>query len=609
MPRKFIRWAIYIIGIVFLLLLPFVLKTSYLLGVANMAIIMAIASLGLNISKGYLGLFNVAHAGIWGLGAYTAGFLAVKMGCPFIVTVTAAVAVASLGGLCLGVVSLKLKGIYFTVLTIGFTIMVQMSANNWDAVTNGASGLGGIPLPDFGLFLITSRVQMYFVLLITVALVIWFCIRLEKSKYGRAMKAIQSHEIATELMGVNTFYDKTLGLVLSSAIGGLSGALLAHSQGFIAPVQFGFEQAVMFVVALVAGGLGSVPGAIMGSVLFTFLPEFTRPLRYWSTTIYGLLVMIVILIYPGGLISIIQKIPFLSWLFSKEQKLYRSFSSSSSQGSKTTSNNKVEKLTEPVLKVQNLGISFGGLTALKNINMELLPGQVHALIGPNGAGKTTLVNCITGAYQPGGGSILLSGTSILGLRPYQISRLGISRTFQNLAVWKELTVLDNLLVAKRAEQTKGFWSVIFGTKGARLEEENAIREAREHLCAMNLWEESDRKIGTIPYGHQKIFEISRALMTEPKVLLLDEPAAGLTYSEVIQLKELINQIKSQGIAILLIEHNIQLVMDIADNITVLDYGQVIASGNPDIVRNDPGVIKAYLGVENLTKKREVKINV
>ena len=247
------------------------------------------------------------------------------------------------------------------------------------------------------------------------------------------------------------------------------------------------------------------------------------------------------------------------------------------------------------LSIKNASINFGGLAAMSDVSLDLVPGEVHALIGPNGAGKSTLVNCITGVYKPNSGTIELDGKSVVGLKPHKISRLGVSRTFQNLAVWIGLTSIDNLLVARDGIEKAGFWATIFNTKKAKKEQAQSLAVAKRMLVDMDLWELRDTYIGTLPYGHQKMLEIARALMANPKVLLLDEPAAGLTAPEVAILVNMIKEIKDSGVAVLLIDHNMKFVMDIADKITVLNYGKVLVSDTPEVVRAHPEVIAAYLG--------------
>jgi ABC-type branched-subunit amino acid transport system ATPase component len=430
-------------------------------------------------------------------------------------------------------------------------------------------------------------------LLAFAALVTWFYTSVANSKYGKSMIAVKFNDMAAELLGVNTVKRKVLTVALSSDIAGFCGSLMAFTMGIATPTQFIFGQGVIFVLILILGGSGTVMGVGIGSLILVFLPEVLAPLRFWNTAIYGILVAVIIMVLPGGFASLLLRVPII-------QKIYRVFQ-------KKRNDDKIEDIPsiltgksdnlsqKPVLSVKGAGINFGGLAAMSDVSLDLVPGKIHALIGPNGAGKSTLVNCITGVYKPNSGSLEIDGKSLLGLKPHKISRLGISRTFQNLAVWAGLTSIDNLLVARDGMQTAGFWSTVFNTKKAKKEQAEALAVAKRLMVSMNLWDLRDSYIGTLPYGHQKMLEIARALMTDPKVLLLDEPAAGLTAPEIAILVDLIKTIKNSGVAVLIIDHNMKFVMDIADKITVLNYGKVIASDTPEAVRANEEVISAYLG--------------
>ena len=604
MRTRNLRKLVYLLVMIPVLILPFIITSKADMGLVNTIVLLIIVSLGLNISLGLCGLLNVAQAAFWGIGAYTAAILALKFGLPFVITIPAAILLASALGFLVGIVSTRIKGIYFAILTIGFGLLIQLIFYNWQSVTNGTSGLKNIPYPDFGLFQIASRQQMYFILVFFAILTIWFYVRVAKTKYGKSMIAIRNNETAAELLGVDTLREKVLSMTLSSAIGGLCGALMIYAYGFVSPSQFGFDQNLIFILILILGGSGTVFGVVLGSLILVFLPQLLEPLRFWNTTIYGVLVAVMIMVLPGGLTSLILRVPMIKRLYERYHS--REDDGEDSYSPSVISSTTIQHTTEPVLKVKDLSICFGGLSALSGVNLDLVPGQVHALIGPNGAGKSTLVNCITGVNTPSGGAIDMSGKSLLGLKPHKISRLGASRTFQNLAVWNEMSALDNMLVARRGKQKKGFWPVIFGTKSAREEEQEARNMARDLLTSMDLWEERDRLIGTLPYGHQKMLEIGRALMTEPKVLLLDEPAAGLTPPEVSTLKKLIQSIKNRGVAIMIIDHNMKFVMDIAEIITVLNYGKVITTDKPEAVRENVEVIEAYLGSGLKSSIKEVR---
>ncbi len=588
--NKLIGYAVLVVP---LLLLPLAVKSRADMGLINNVLLLYIVSLGLNISLGLTGMSNMCQAAFWGVGAYTAAILSTRFGAPFLLAVPVATVVTALAGMLLGVLSTRIKGIYFAILTIGFALFFSLLLQNWPSVTGGGTGLRNIGSPDFIFFTVETRKQLYFMLLAFAALSTWFYTSVANSKYGKSMIAIKFNDTAAELLGVDTVMRKVLAMALSSGLAGLSGALVAYTIGVVTPTQFIYGAGLTFILILILGGSGTVLGVAIGSVLMVFLPEVLAPLKFWNTAIYGVLVAVVIMVLPGGLVSILLRIPFV-W------KIYAIFQ-------KKRDDSRIEDLPQvpggqaqrpsgqPVLTVRNASINFGGLAAMSDVSLELYPGQVHALIGPNGAGKSTLVNCITGVYKPNSGAIELDGKSLAGLTPHKISRLGISRTFQNLAVWIGLTSIDNLLVARDGIQKAGFWATVFNTKKARQEQAQSLAAAKRLLVSMDLWELRDSYIGTLPYGHQKMLEIARALMANPKVLLLDEPAAGLTAPEVAILVKLIKDIQASGVAVLLIDHNMKFVMDIADKITVLNYGKVLVSDTPEVVRAHPEVIAAYLG--------------
>ena len=588
--NKVIGYAVLIVP---LLLLPLFIKSRGDMGLINNVLLLYIVSLGLNISLGLTGMSNMAQAAFWGVGAYTAAILSVKLGVPFLLTVPIATVVSALAGMLLGILSTRIKGIYFAILTIGFGLFFSLLLQNWPSVTGGGTGLRNIGSPDFIFFTLETRHQLYFMLLVFSALATWFYTSVANSKYGKSMIAVKFNETAAELLGVDTVKRKVLAMALSSGLAGMSGALMASTLGVVSPTQFIFGAGLTFVLILILGGSGTVLGVGIGSVVLVFLPKVLEPLKFWNTAIYGVLVAVVIMVLPGGLVSLLLRVPFVMKLYGIFQKKRND---DKIEDIPNILSGKADHLSqEPVLTVKGVGVNFGGLAALSDVSLELVPGKIHALIGPNGAGKSTLVNCITGVYKPSCGTVELDGKSLLGLKPHKISRLGVSRTFQNLAVWIGLTSIDNLLVAKDGTQKAGFWATIFNTKKARQEQEQALAVAKRLMVSMDLWDLRDSYIGTLPYGHQKMLEIARALMTNPKVLLLDEPAAGLTAPEVAILVELIKSIRESGVAILIIDHNMKFVMDIADEITVLNYGKVLASDTPEAVRANPEVIAAYLG--------------
>jgi len=572
---------------------------------------------GLDLVVGYSGDVSVGHAGLFAAGAYTTAILMWKLHLPFPLAALAGIAMGALFGLLLGVPALRLRGPYLAVATIAFGLIVQTFVNEAVSLTNGSQGIRAIPPLRYGPIDFEGN-HFYYLVYPLMVLSLLAVHRLAVSYWGRAFAALKENAVAAECSGISRYRYKLGAFILSAAFAGLGGALFVHIDKYIGPPTFSEQLSILFLIALIFGGVRSIAGNIIGTFLVIVLPDVFNAVADYQLMIFGGLLLFTLYFVPQGIAGVLQAAT--RWMLRGRAGLRgralphrephrEPMPAGAGNGVPAApGGNGVDAIAtrtlaglDPagrgagLLTTHDLTIAFGGLVAVNKLDLEIRAGQVHALIGPNGSGKSTTVNLLSGIYRPTGGSIRFAGRELERASPHLISRLGVARTFQNVALFGEMTVLENVLVGLHHTFKGGLLPVLLGTRQARREEREARRRAEALLAFVGLGDLGAERARSLPYGKQRLLEIARALAQDPAVILLDEPAAGLTSGEIAAVDTLIDALRARGIGILLIEHHMDLVMAVSDEVTVLDFGQRIAQGKPEEVQRDERVISAYLG--------------
>jgi branched-chain amino acid transport system permease protein len=539
---------------------------------------------GLNLVVGFAGQIAIGWVALLTLGAYTTSVLAagnVMLAFPPYLALAIAAAVGALFGLIVGLPALRLRTFYFAITTLGFATIVTQVALAWQSVTGGGVG---VPGPIFPKPFATEWGFYYFCFGLA-AICTWMTANVAGSRFGRALTAIRDAEVAAEASGVAK--PALLGMVFlfSGAVAAVAGGLFASLQSYITPDAFTLDLSVLFFIAILIGGRGSILGPLLGTILLTVLPEFAAPLVAWSTFLYAVLLLVIVLAIPGGIAELLD--------FKNRRPL------ETGRAIVPRPDLLPRLLTVPAqagaLTLEQVVLSFGGVHAIDGLDLEIRPGQIHGLIGPNGSGKTTTLNVISGYYAQQSGTVRLNGAALPVFVRHRRAHMRIARTFQTPRVVGSASVLENVMIGGTIDGTGTFVESLLALPRHRRDEATFRDTAMLALAAVGLERLAPIRADRLQHSELRFTEIARALMLRPAFLLLDEPAAGLSAEEIARLGALIVAIARAGTGVLVVEHHADLIFDICHHVTVLNLGKVLAAGTPGEIRSHREVVNAYLG--------------
>ena len=576
--------------VVLLLLLPAILD-SYTIHVAILIMLFAIVAVGLSLVMGFGGQVNLAQAAFFGTGAYASALLSTTYGWNPWLAAPVAVVATCVVALAVAIPALRVQSHYLGIVSLGLAVAFSSLLSNSD-LTGGASGISQIPplaLP--GLDLSGPR-DYYYLVAIALILVVGFALFVANTTLGRRFKAMRDDVLAAAASGIEIRHYRLMAFLLAGLVAGVAGVLYAHNARYVSPDTFGLGVMFLLLAMVIIGGQDSIWGAVVGAVLLITARNLLTGIQTYQQLAYGGLIVATVVFAPRGLAgaaSDLRRRFDLPWPSIPIPRTTRAAPPPPKLKVATPSRQGV------ALRIDSVTKRFRGLHALAGVSLEVGAGEIHGIIGPNGSGKTTLFNVISGIYRPNSGRVFVWGRDVTGQRSFRMSRLGVARTFQNLRLFRQLSVLENVMVALDRDPAQAHIRYLIAPWIVARDERARRARALRLLEDFDLHEVADELAVNLAYGRQRRLEIARALAAEPTILLLDEPAAGLNAAEQEGLKATIRKIRDAGTTVIVIEHNMNLVMNVCERLTVFGHGKVIAAGTPREVAASPVVIEAYLG--------------
>jgi ABC-type branched-subunit amino acid transport system ATPase component/ABC-type branched-subunit amino acid transport system permease subunit len=605
-----------IVAVLIAIVLEFVVSNNtYELYVATQVGIDILITIGFNIIFGFAGITFLGQSALVAIAGYATALLTVDQHWDFWAASGAALIITIICGLVIALPSLRISAWYFALITLGLDQLVQDLLLQFH-FTGGQLGIIGVPMPSIGGYVFNST-DVYFLVLALIIVAALFACSIARSRFGRGMLAAKQGSTTATVNGGSPLALKLIAFSFAAATCSVAGSVLAAINVVVTPDQFTVNFSIFFVVALIIGGSGRLWGPIIGCLVFFAVPDFLHAIDKYQLLVYGVFLLLFMRFMPHGLMGFVdwcgnrvRRSPGWNTLMTRLRLAHAGVTARVPRTRGGTDAVKtVEAVSGPVdpraetpnsingaaLKMINVDMHFGGVAALRDLNIDVLPGSIHAVVGPNGSGKTTALNVISGFIRPQGGQVRFDGTVTTGISPRRIARLGVARTFQTPRLLPGVSVVDNVLLGAFGRERASAAEVLLHVGRARKERRRLVPEAEELCAFVGIEALAYSAAGTITHGHRRLVDVARALMGKPRLLLLDEPAGGLSKEEIEHFLLVMRRIRATGTTVLLIDHHIDMVCRIADEITVLEAGSVLATGHADSVLKRADVITAYMG--------------